>query len=137
MCEDRLSKMSEETTRVAEGYVAGASLAFGVVLLTQEGVGAYYAWAGVGPEAISGGYVLALFVVAHFVGGFLGGLLARRRSGEDTLRAGGVTALLAFVIEALYNFVFAGTFFGNILAIGILVTGSIIGAASASRSLRS
>lgn len=128
--------MSEESPKVMEEYVAGASLAFGVVLLVQEGVGAYYAWARIGPEIIRGEHLFALFAGIHLIGGFLGGYLVCRRSGEKTIRAGVVTALLAYIIEFVYNLIFAGSFGGNLLAMLSLVIGSIIGAAYASRSPR-
>lgn len=128
--------MSEESPKVMREYVAGASLAFGVVLLVQEGIGAYYAWTGVGSETISGEFLFVLFAVIHFIGGFLGGYLVLRRNREKTIRAGAATALLAYIIEFVYNLIFVGSFGGNLLAILSLVVGSIIGAASASRSLR-
>ncbi len=128
--------MSEESPKVMEVYVAGASLAFGVVVLVQEGVGAYYAWMNIGPEIIRGEHLFAIFVGVHLIGGFLGGYLVCRRSGEKTIRAGVVTALLAYIIESGYNIVFAGSFGGNLLSMLSLVLGSIIGAAYASRSPR-
>jgi uncharacterized protein YneF (UPF0154 family) len=130
------SKMSEESPKVIREYVAGASLAFGIVILAQEALGVYYAWTGVVPETISGEYLLAVFTIIHFVGGFLGGYLVRRRSSDNAIRAGFVTALMAFVIEFVYNFIFVRSFGGNLLALLSLVGGSIIGAFSASRSLQ-
>jgi len=127
--------MSEESPKVMEVYVAGASLAFGIVILVQEALRAYYAWTGVIPEAISGEYLLAVFTIIHFVGGFLGGYLVRWRSGDKTIRAGVVTALMAFIIEFVYNFIFVRSFGGNLLALLSLVGGGIIGAFSASRNL--
>ncbi len=127
--------MSEEPPKVPGGYVAGASLAFGIVILVQEVLGAYYAWTGVVPETISGEYLLAVFTIIHFVGGFLGGYLVRRRSGDKAIRAGFVTALMAFGIEFVYNFIFIRSFGGNLLALLSLVGGSILGALTASRSL--
>jgi len=127
--------MSEEPPKVIGEYVAGASLAFGIVILVQEVIGAYYAWTGVVPETISGEYLLAVFTIIHFAGGFLGGYLVRRRSGDNAIRTGFVTALMAFVIEFVYNFIFVRSFGGNLLALLSLVGGSIIGAFSASRSL--
>ena len=126
--------MSEESPKVMEVYVAGASLAFGVVVLVQEGIGAYYAWMSIGPEIMRGEHLFALFAGIHLIGGFLGGYLVCRRSGEKTIRAGVVTALLAYIIEFVYNLIFAGSFGGNLLAMLSLVLGSIIGAAYASRS---
>jgi len=125
--------MSKEPPKVIREYVAGASLAFGIVILVQEVIGAYYAWTGVVLETISGEYLLAVFTIIHFVGGFLGGYLVHRRSGDNAIRAGFVTALMAFVIEFVYNFIFIRSFGGNLLALLSLVGGSIIGAFSASR----
>jgi hypothetical protein len=125
--------MSEEPPKVIGEYVAGASLAFGIVILVQEVLGAYYAGTGIVPETISGEYLLAVFTITHFAGGFLGGYLVRRRSGDKAIRAGFVTALMAFVIEFVYNFIFIRSFGGNLLALLSLAGGSIIGALSASR----
>ena len=87
--------MGESSEQAVKEIVAGASLAFGVVLLVQEGLGAYYVWTGVSLETISGELLFALFIILHLSGGFLGGYLVGRKRKENIIRAGVIAALLA------------------------------------------
>ena len=126
--------MDKNSEQAINDIVAGASLAFGIVLLVQEGLGLYYAWVGVELETISGGFLFALFAILHLIGGFLGGYLVGRKKKENIIRAGIITAILAYIIEFIYNLIFVGSFGGNIYAVLSLVIGSIFGALFASRS---
>lgn len=126
--------MGESSEQAVKECVAGASLAFGVVLLVQEGLGAYYALTGGSLETVSGELLFALFVILHLTGGFLGGYLVGRKREKNIFRAGIITAFLAYIIEFAYNLIFVGSFGGNLFALLGLVGGSAFGALYASRA---
>ena len=126
--------MNENSEQMIRWYVAGASLAFGFIILIQEAFGTYYTWTGVELETISGEFLFALFAILHLIGGFLGGYLVVRKRKENIIRVGIITAILAYIIEFIYNLIFVGSFGGNIYALLSLVIGSIFGALFASRA---
>jgi len=110
-------------------YLAGASLAFGIILLTLQLLGAYYEFVGLGWEEIAAytAPLSALFIIIHIVGGSVGGyLVALRRVGES-FRPGMVTALIAYIIEYFYQLLFEGSFPGSLWALICLVGGGVCG----------
>lgn len=125
--------MSEKSQQIIMEYVAGASLAFGFVVLFHEGLGVFYSWVGADLETVSGELLFVLFTTIHIIGGFMSGYLVCRRSEEKALRAGVITAILSYVIEFVYNIIFVGSFGGNLLALISLLVGSVSGAVFASR----
>jgi hypothetical protein len=122
--------MVDERSEYAKEYLAGASLAFGLVLLTFQVLNAYYAYTGVGQEVLAG-YAEAfftLFLGVHITGGVLGGYLVGRRRKEKTIQAGVFTGLIAYIIEFIYYLIFEGSFPGSPWAVLSFVGGGTIGA---------
>lgn len=128
--------MAEEAQKVMGDYVAGASLAFGIIILAHELLGAYYAWQGAEPGGINEELILAVFSIVHLLGGLSGGYLVGRRNKRSVVQTGIFTALLAFIIESVYFLVFTGSFEGNLLALLSLIVGSVLGAVLASHLRR-
>ena len=122
--------MGERPEYVAREYLAGASLAFGLVLLTFQAINSYYAYIGVGQEVLAeyADAFFTLFIGLHVTGGLLGGYLVGRRREEKTIRAGVYTGLIAYVIEFIYYLIFEGSYPGSPWAILSFVGGGAIGA---------
>jgi hypothetical protein len=108
-------------------YVAGAFVAYSVVLLSGEAFRAFFAWMGQQVESICVDLV-GLFVCLHLVGGALGGYLVGQRRREDIIRAGAITALIAYVFEFSYYFIFVGAFYNSLYAMLGFFFGGIAGA---------
>jgi len=122
-----LGELSEATVRE---YLAGASLAFGIVLLTFQVINAYYSYTGVewqGLAAYADAF-FALFIGIHIFGGVLGGYLVGRKREEKILKAGIVTAVIAYVIEYIYYIIFERVFPGSLWALLGFVFGGVVGA---------
>lgn len=115
-------------------YVAGACLAFGVVLLAEEALSIYYAslgWVGISPigeaEPLS-----SLFIGVHTVGGLLSGYLVGRKRAERIVPTALIAAVLAYLIESLFFRLLVGSFQGSLWALLSLVGGGVFGASFAS-----
>lgn len=129
-CYGRESTVGERPDIVYREYMAGASLAFGVVLLTFQAINAYYNYVGVDWEGLAA-YADAFFVLflgLHIVGGALGSYLVSRKREEKTLRTGIVTAVIAYVIEYIYYLIFERVFPGSFWALLGFVGGGAVGA---------
>ena len=122
-----LGEPSEATVRE---YIAGASLAFGVVLLAFQILGAYYSYTGVEWQGLVGyaDAFFALFLGLHIFGGVLAGYLVGRKREEKFFKAGIVTAVIAYVIEYIYYLIFERVFPGSLWAFFGFVGGGIVGA---------
>lgn len=119
-----MERRSEQTFKE---YFAGASLAFGTIVITLQIIGTYYGYSGVDPQASIPQPLINIIMAVHALAGALGGYLVARRSEENALRAGGVTSILAYVIVSIYNLIF-GQVIGNIWVLVNLVVGGVIGA---------
>lgn len=122
--------MGESSELVFREYLAGASLAFGLVLLTFQVLNAYFDYIGMGMEGLAGyaDEFFTLFVGLHITGGILGGYLVGRRKEEKTIQAGVVTGVIAYMIEYIYYIIFERSFPGSLWALLGFVGGSVIGA---------
>lgn len=122
--------MGERSERVFREYMAGASLAFGLVLITLQLLNVYYDYRGVGLEGLAGyaDEFFTLFLALHIAGGALGGYLVGRRREEKPLQAGLVTAVIAYMIEYLYYIIFERAFPGSLWALFGFVGGGVVGA---------
>ena len=107
-------------------YLAGAALAFGVVLLTSQIL-----------QLILGGLSLAereplfelimnIYLVSHLAGGFIGGYLVARVKGTNYVQTGTTVAMLAYIFEFVYNIVVEGSW-TDLYAVLTLLIGGIIG----------
>ncbi len=122
--------MGERSEATIREYIAGASLAFGVVLLVFQILGTYYSYTGVEWQGLTG-YADAFFVLflgLHLFGGVLGGYLVGRKREEKILKAGIVTAIIAYVIEYIYYLIFERVFPGSLWALLGFVVGGVVGA---------
>jgi LytS/YehU family sensor histidine kinase len=108
-------------------YLAGAALAFGVVLLFSQVLQLMYG--GLAPADRESVYslIMNVYLASHLAGGFLGGYLVARVRRADYIMTGTVTAVLAYIFEFVYNLVVEATL-TDIYAMVSLLIGAIIGA---------
>ena len=116
-----------EGQRLFRNYLAGAALAFGVVLLASQILQLMYG--GLSPADREPLYamIMNVYLGSHFVGGFLGGYLVARVKGSDFVQVGAVVAVLAYVFEFVYNILVEGAWTDLYSALGLLI-GGIVGA---------
>ena len=116
-----------EGQRLFRNYLAGAALAFGVVLLASQILQLMYG--GLSPADREPLYALIMnvYLASHIVGGFLGGYLVARVKGSDFVQVGAVVAVLAYVFEFVYNILVEGAWTDLYSALGLLI-GGIVGA---------
>lgn len=114
-------------------YLAGASIAFGIVLLTLQLLGTYYQFVGLGWEEMAehAGSLFALFIAVHIVGGVVGGYLVGRRRAMESFRPGVITAVIAYIIEYIYQLIFEASFPGSLWALICYVGGGVFGSMAA------
>jgi len=119
--------MSEANKQSFRIYFAGASLAFGLPFLIIEIIAtvvnvdlfkAYKTMFGV------------IYVSLYLVGGFVGGALVARKTGEkNKLRVGVTTGLMAFLLQQTMSFIFYGTdLMGDPYTLFAVSGGAIVGA---------
>ncbi len=116
-----------KSQRDFRNYLAGAALAFGVVLLFSQVLQLMYG--GLAPADRESVYslIMNVYLASHLAGGFLGGYLVARVRRADYIMTGTVTAVLAYIIEFVYNLVVEATL-TDIYAMVSLLIGAIIGA---------
>ncbi|RLI10751.1 hypothetical protein DRO42_00225 [Candidatus Bathyarchaeota archaeon] len=124
-----MTDADKRSEKFFQEYLGGASLAFGVVLLAFQILGAYYASAGIEEESIIryADAFFIFFVGVHIAGGALGGYLVGRRRSEKFARAGLLTSIAAYVIEYAYYLVFERSFPGSLWAVLSLTSGGLFG----------
>lgn len=108
-------------------YMAGAALAFGLVLFAREAFTSYFAWTG----AVIGAFnrdLLGLSTILHLAGGFLGGHLVSVRREKEILRAAATTALFAYVLEFIVDVLFTGEFVNGLWVVAAYLAGGGLGA---------
>jgi MFS family permease len=116
-----------KSQRDFRNYLAGAALAFGVVLLTSQILQLIYG--GVSAEEAEALYslILNIYLAAHIAGGFLGGYLVARVRRTDYIQTGTMTAIIAYIFEFVYNIVVESVP-TDVYAVVSLLIGGIIGA---------
>ena len=116
-----------KSERDFRNYLAGAALAFGIVLLTSQILQLVFGGAtvDVGSELYS--LIINIYLAAHLAGGFAGGFLVARVRKADFIQVGTVTAIMAYIFEFLYNIIFEGAATDIYAAVSLLI-GGIIGA---------
>lgn len=115
-----------KSERDFRNYLAGAALAFGIVLLTSQILQLVFGGAtvDVGSELYS--IIINIYLAAHLLGGFAGGFLVARVRRADFVQVGTVTAILAYIFEFVYNVVVEGAATDIYAAVSLLI-GGIIG----------
>ncbi len=114
--------------RKVRDYIGGASLIFGIAVLTSQFLGLYY-----GSMKLNHfkqhdiAMVYTAFISSHLIGGVLGGFLVSRRRDEGLIKAGLITALIAYVIEYIYHLIFERVFPGHLEALIATLIGGFIG----------
>lgn len=103
-------------------YIAGASLAFGTVILTFQIIGMFYASSDT-KVGLGNPVIFAAYLLPHIMGGTLAAYLVTRRRNSEILRAGIITVIVAYALESIYYLIF-----GNVLSdiwslIGLLAGG--------------
>jgi hypothetical protein len=116
-----------KSQRDFRNYLAGAALAFGVVLLTSQLLQLMYGGLSLADREPLYSLIMNIYLASHLAGGFLGGYLVARVRGTDFIQTGTVTAVLAYIFEFVYNIVVEGAF-TDIYAMLSLLIGGIIGA---------
>ena len=119
--------MVEESQKTISYYFAGASLAFGLPLLLLEILGLAYSLNM--DRGIAEPWFNLIYLGLHLMSAALSGVLVGRRSSENWFRVGGVTGLLAYLLQQIIYLIFYGTrAIGDIYALSVLLTGCLIGA---------
>lgn len=126
----------KRTLQSFQEYFAGASLAFGLVLLTFQAIGLYYSWSGQGGTYPPGDWFVTLYLGMHILSGLLGGFLVARRSRDRAIQVGGMTGVLAYIIEAIYFLIFGGRIVGDLWTLASIVGGGIAGGLYAEKRRR-
>ena len=116
-----------KSQRDFRNYLAGAALAFGIILLTSEILRIIYGSANIGEGDELYSLIFDIYLSAHLIGGFLGGYLVSRVKRSDYIQTGTITAILAYIFEFVYNLIVLTTR-TDIYAIASLLIGGIIGA---------
>lgn len=116
-----------KSERDFRNYLAGAALAFGVVLLTSQIMALVFGGTNLEEGSELYNLLLNIYLLAHVVGGILGGYLVARVRRSDFIQTGTVTAILAYIFEFAYN-VLVEHVFTDIYAVISLLIGSIVGA---------
>lgn len=119
--------MVEESQKATSYYFAGASLAFGLPLLLLEILGLAYSL------NLDSGLVEpwfnSIYLGLHLLSGALSGVLVGRNSSENWFRVGGITGLLAYILQQIIYLIFYGTrAIGDIYALSVLLGGCLSGA---------
>jgi hypothetical protein len=116
-----------KSERDFRNYLAGAALAFGIILLTSQILQLIFGGVSVAVGNELYGLIMNIYLSAHLVGGFSGGYLVARVKGSDFIQVGTVTAILAYIFEFIYNIVFEAAMTDIYAAVSLLI-GGIIGA---------
>ncbi len=116
-----------KSQRDFRNYLAGAALAFGVVLLVSQVLQLLYGGLAPGDRESVYTLIMGIYIASHLVGGFLGGYLVARVRRSNYLLTGTVTAVLAYIFEFAYNLIVEATL-TDIYAMVSLLIGAVIGA---------
>jgi len=115
-----------KSQRDFRNYLAGAALAFGVVLLVSQVLQLLYGGLAPGDRESVYTLIIGIYITSHIIGGFLGGYLVARVRRSNYLLTGIVTAVLAYIFEFAYNLIVEATL-TDIYAIVSLLIGAVIG----------
>jgi hypothetical protein len=99
-----------KSQRDFRNYLAGAALAFGVVLMTSQILQLMYGGLSLADRELLYSLIMNIYLAAHLAGGFLGGYLVARVRGKDFIQTGTVTAVLAYIFEFVYNILVEGVY---------------------------
>jgi hypothetical protein len=116
-----------KSERDLRNYLAGAALAFGIVLLSSQILQLVFGGSSVEVGGDLYNFILNIYLTAHLVGGFAGGYLVARVKNSDFIQVGTVTAILAYIFEFIYTAVFESARADIYAAVSLLI-GGIIGA---------
>jgi uncharacterized protein YneF (UPF0154 family) len=116
-----------KSQRDFRNYLAGAALAFGLVLLSSQILQLLFGGNSVeaGSELYS--LIVNIYLAVHLIGGFLGGFLVARVRRADYIQTGTVTGIMAYIFEFIYNIVVERATTDIYAAVSLLI-GGIIGA---------
>jgi hypothetical protein len=115
-----------KSQRDFRNYLAGAALAFGVVLLVSQVLQLLYGGLALADRESVYTLIMGIYITSHIVGGGLGGYLVARVRRTDYILTGTVTAVLAYIFEFAYNLIVEATL-TDIYAMVSLLIGAIIG----------
>ena len=116
-----------KSQRDFRNYLAGAALAFGIVLLVSQVLQLLYGRLAPGDRESVYTLIMGIYIASHIVGGHLGGYLVARVRRSNYLLTGTVTAVLAYIFEFAYNLIVEATL-TDIYAMVSLLIGAVIGA---------
>ena len=116
-----------KSERDFRNYLAGAALAFGVVLLTSQIIKLVFGETSIVEGDALYSLIFNIYLIAHLGGGFFGGYLVARVRRIDYIQTGTVTAILAYIFEFVYNLIIEPIHL-DIYAVVSLLIGGIIGA---------
>jgi hypothetical protein len=116
-----------KSERDFRNYLAGAALAFGVVLLSSQILQLIFGGAVVTPGDELYSIIINIYLAAHLIGGAAGGFLVARVKGSDYIQVGTIVGILAYIFEFIYNIVFESAMTDIYAAVSLLI-GGIMGA---------
>ena len=116
-----------KSQRDFRNYLAGAALAFGIVLIVSQVLQLMYGGLPLEERESVYSLIMNVYLASHVAGGFLGGYLVARVRRTDFIMTGTITAVLAYIFEFVYNLVVLQTL-TDIYAMVSLLIGAIVGA---------
>jgi hypothetical protein len=116
-----------KSQRDFRNYLAGAALAFGVVLLVNQVLQLMYGGLALADRESVYALIMEFNIASHIIGGGLGGYLVARVRRTNYILTGTLTAVIAIIFEFSYNELIYQQPIG-IYEILCLLIGGIIGA---------
>ena len=116
-----------KSQRDFRNYLAGAALAFGVVLLVNQVLQLMYGGLALADRESVYALIMEFNIASHIIGGSLGGYLVARVRRTNYILTGTLTAVIAIIFEFSYNELIYQQPIG-IYEILCLLIGGIIGA---------
>ena len=118
--------MSEKKKLNYEGYLASSAISFGFILVVMEVTRMSVSLKS--PASYSNTFLdrfTLIFIAIHLIGGALGTFIRALRTPEKTIQGGIVTALLTYIIEYVYLYLFGGLISaGFIILVTLLIGGA-------------
>ena len=116
-----------KTERDFRNYLAGAALAFGIILITFQLTRILLAGWSIEELTSIEPLLSNVWLGAHLIGGLIGGFLVARKRQVDYIQTGTLVAVLAYIFEFIYNFL-VENMSTDIYALVSLMIGGIVGA---------
>ena len=121
-------KVSEKKEQNFKGYLASSAISIGFILVVMEVT--RMVLSPEGPGSYSASFldkITILFMAIHLIGGSLGAFVLAARTPEKPISMGIVTALLTYIIEYVYFYLFGGLTSAGFIILITLIIGGVSG----------